>query len=283
MADVITGNTQVGATKTAAIAAFAQKELKFAAMLAAYFTDFSQYIGKGMKSLDIPKLTSFTAANRASGARGEATALTATVDRLALDLCAHINWIIDPRDEMQSTLQWSLLYIERAARAHGRYFDSALITELKNAGGVLSGVAADISRDKILEGREYIRKNNGDLNQSIILIAPDQETAMLKVDEFTRAEVYGQAVIQSGVFGRVYGMPVVVHNGLSDGDYIIAEKSGLGFGFQMDPEYGEAPDVTVGPRGKRAALEQLFGVKGLQIDAGDAVQSGKSGLIIQNA
>ena len=85
MPDVITGNTQVGPTKQEVIAAIVQKELKFAAKLAGYVTDVSQFAQKGMNQVSFPKLTSFTVQKRATGVAGDIQALTATKDTLALD------------------------------------------------------------------------------------------------------------------------------------------------------------------------------------------------------
>ena len=40
-------------------------------------------------------------------------------------------------------------------------------------------------------------------------------------------------LFQVELVGSLYGMPVVVHNGLSAQQYFMAEKSGLAYGFQM--------------------------------------------------
>jgi hypothetical protein len=283
MADAIHGNTQIGPSKQDVIAALVQKELKFAAKLSPYFTDLSSLAIKGSKSVTIPKLSSFTATNRASATAGDATVLSASGDKLDLDINAYVAWIIDESDAVQSTIDWELMTVQRAASAHGRKFDAELIAEIYASAAEVAGAAGNISRDKVLEMRQYIRKNHGDLMKSVICVAPDQETALLKIDEFTRAEVYGQTVIQSGVFGMLYGVPVLVHDGLSDGQFFMAEQSGLCYALQLGPNYSEQGANEFGALSKRRAMDQLFGVKGLQIDGTASTPSGKSSLMITNA
>lgn len=281
MADAIHGNTQIGPSKQDIIAALVQKELKFAAKLSPYFTDLSSLAVKGAKSVTIPKLGSFTAVNRSSATAGDATVISASGDKLDLDINAYVAWIVDEADAVQSTIDWELMTVQRAASAHGRKFDAELIAEIYASAAEVAATGA-ISRDKVLEMRQYIRKNHGDLMSSVICVAPDQETALLKIDEFTRAEVYGQAVIQSGVFGMLYGVPVLVHDGLADGQFFMAEKSGLCYALQSGPNYSEQGANEFGALSKRRAMDQLFGVKGLQIDATASTPAGKSSLLIVN-
>jgi len=277
MADVIISNTQAAATKMDYIAAMVQKELKEKAILSGYFTDVSQWAVKGNKSISFPKLTSFTVGERGSGVTLDAQALTATVDKLDLDIPAYIKWIIDTNDSVQSTIEWEVETVLRAASAHGRYVDQKLIEEALAARFEVS-VAGDITRDNVLEMREYVRKNNGDLSQCALFVAVDQMTALLKIDEFSKADVFGQAVIPNGVIGRLYGIPVVEHNLLADGEYFMAEKSALAFGFQRAPAYGEEPAIDYGVGAVKRVMDALYGVKALQIGQALAAPT-KSALI----
>jgi hypothetical protein len=280
MPDAITGNTQMVATKQDLIAAVVQKELKHRAILAPFFMDLSSLAVKGAKTVSIPKMTSFTAIDRASGVAGDSTVLTAAVDQMALEWNAYVAWLIDESDAVQSSIDWELMTVTRAASAHSRFFESKLIAAAFASGKLLT--AGAISRDKILEGREYLRKNEADLSQVILAVAPDQETALLKIDEFTRADIYGSAVVPNGVAGRLYGMPVVIHSGLADGQYFLAEREGLAYAFQSGPNYSEQGANEFGALSRRRAMDQLFGVKALQIDQGIAT-GGKSALIACSA
>lgn len=281
MADVITGNTQLTATKQDVIAAIVQKELAFAAKLVPYITDVSVFAAKGAKTINFPKLTSFTVVDRASGSAGDASVLTSSVDSLALDKAAYCAWIIDSQDEIQTTIQAQIEFARRAAASHGRFVDTEIITKAEAVGVATTTAAALITRDVVLEMREAIVKRNGDLAMCAFWVSPEQETALLKIDEFTRNDVYGQPIIPNGVIGRLYGVPVVVHQGLAAAQYMLVEKSGMAIGFQQGPQMSEQMANQYGTSAKRVAMDQLFGVCGLQI-AQAGVGAGLSALVVKD-
>lgn len=277
MADLITGNTQLGPTKQDVIAAVVQKELAQNAILMPYVTDISAFAVKGAKSISIPKLSSFTVVNRASGAQGDASVLTAAVDTIQLSFNAYVAWIIDSMDEAQTTIQAQVAFAQRAAAALGRYVDTQILA-VADADAQLDVGVAPITRDLVLDMRAQILGANGDLSQTVLVIGADQEKEMLKIAEFTQAQVYGGAVIPNGVLGKVYGTPVVLHTGVAAGKAYFWEKSGICVGFQKNPAMSSQPANEYGVGAMRNAMDQLFGVDSLQQgQAGAAV--GKSPLI----
>ena len=285
MADVITGDTQLGPTKQEVIAEAVQRELQAATNLRPLVTDVSSFARKGAKSIDFPKLESFSVTLRQSGQSGEAQTIAATTDRLLLDQPAYIAYIIDPNDEVQSTINAQLEYAVRAASAHGRYVDERIIATAEAEGIPLdSGTTGDITRDIVLEMRKMIRKNHGDLNRSWLVISPDQEEAMLKISQFSDADVFGQAVVPTGTIGRVYGVPVVINNQLADQQYFMWEQSSLTIGFQLAENMSEQPDNQYGSTAMRVAIDQLFGTKAMQVGKGAVFgTSSQSALIIKDA
>jgi hypothetical protein len=264
MADVITGNTQLSATKQALIISLVQKELKFAAKLAGTVTDYSAFAVKGAKSISVPKLTSFTVTNRASEAAGEAAALTSSVDTIALDFNAYVSWIIDSFDEAQTTIDAQVEFAKRAASAHGRYVDSQLLTKIKAAAGFEID-AVSISSAHILAMREELLKNDADMANLQLVVGPDQEKIMLGLSEFTKQYEFGSPTIQTGMIGKVYGIPVIVHNGMPAAEAYMYDKAGVGLAFQKAPSMGEQPEIAYGVGAKRVAIDQVFGISALQL------------------
>jgi N4-gp56 family major capsid protein len=279
MADVITGNTQLSATKNDLITSLVQKELKFRAKLLATVTDLSSYAGKGMKSISFPKLSSFTVENRASAAPGEIQALSATTDKLDLNLNAYVSWLVDSSDEIQSSIDVQIENALRAASAHGRYVDEQIISVLENGAGLDIGTAP-ITSDLILDAREYLVKSFADPASCVMMVGPDQEKVMLKIADFVRADYYGSSNIPSGEIGRVWGMPVMVHQGVAAGKAYFYSKDAVGIAFQKAPSMAEQPEIAYGTNAKRVAIDQLFGVKALQTGELGAA-SGKSPLIVK--
>jgi hypothetical protein len=272
-------NPEMAPTKMDLITAAAQRELRAQAQLAGFFSDKSQFAGKGSKSVSFPKLSSFTAQDRASGAAGVEQVVSATVDKLDLNKNKQVLWVIDPADEIQSTLSWELETVKLAASAHGRQFDRDLVDAALVARALVS-VSGVITRDNILEMIEYLTKNFANKAQTALFVAPNQKTAMLKISEFTQAQIFGNTVIPSGTIGQVYGIPVVEAPILNNGEYFMADKDSLAYALQKAPAYDEQKAIEFGAGAMKRTLDQLYGMKALQIDAGPAVQSGKSGLII---
>jgi N4-gp56 family major capsid protein len=271
-------NTEMAPTKMDLIIAMAQRELKASAQLAGFFADKSQFATKGNKSVSFPKLTSFTAADRASGAAGAEQVITASVDQLLLNKNKQVLWVIDPSDEVQSTLNWELETVKLAASAHGRQFDADLIAAAMTARTEVSA-SGNITRDLVLEMVEYLSKNFANKSQIALFISPAQKTAMLKINEFTQAQIFGNVVIPSGTIGSVYGVPVVEVPSLSDAQYFMADKDGLAYALQKAPGYDEQKAIEYGAGAMKRQLDQLYGCKALQIAQGTAA-AGKSALII---
>lgn len=281
MADAIHGNTQLAATKQDLVAAMVQRELKFQSKLLPFVTDVSQFAVKGAKTVSFPRLGSFTAVDRASGAAGDATVIASTTDQLALDKAAYVAYIVDSQDSIQSVLNYELECAKRAASAHARFVDTTILANVESEAEATTTVAALITRDVILEMRKKYLKQFGLIGEASLWISPDQEEAMLKISQFTEAQIYGNSNIPSGVIGSVYGIPVIIHAGMSADQYYLVGKSGLAIGFQQSPMMSEQGANEYGAGAKRVAVDQLFGTKGLQIaEAGAAV--GKSALMIKD-
>lgn len=263
MADLITGNTQLAPTKADIITALVQKELAFRSKLASTVSDVSSFAVKGAKSIAFPKYSSFTVVNRASGVAGDASQLTALTDVLSLNFNAYVAYIIDSFDEVQSSVENQSLFAQRAAAAQARYVDSQLVTALTAAAGLDVG-AAPITRDFILSMMSYIEGNDGNLDQTVLVIPPAQKAEMLKIADFSQAQIYGVANIPSGVIGSVYGVPVIVSNAMGSTSALMYDKDGMALGFQKAPSMSEQGANQYGTGAVRVAIDQLFGMCPLQ-------------------
>lgn len=264
MADVITGNTQLGFSKNDLIVAYVQKELKFSSKLLPFVTDMSVYAGKGMKSVKFPKLTSFTVQNRASGVAGDIQALTGALDTLNLDKNAFISFLIDSSDEIQSSIDAKMENAKRVASSMARYVDEQIIATLE-ASAFLDIGAAPITTALILDAREQLVKSFANLSDCVLAVGPDQEKAMLQLTEFKDNSVYGGApVIPSGQIGSVYGMPVLVHQGIATGKAYAWDKNAVAIAFQKAPQMAAQPANQYGVGSELIVMDQLFGVAALQ-------------------
>lgn len=281
MADAIMGDTELGTTKQALIAALVQKELASKTVLGNFFANMSMFAVPGAKTISFPKLSSFTVSNRTEGVAGEATALTASLDTMLLDQNAYVAWIIDAMTLIQSNIPAQLESAKRAAAAQARYFESKLIAELASCSSFFVNVGTDvnITYANTVSLAQKIEEAHQNLSECMWVVSPTQKGVMMGLDEFKRADVYGSGNIPSGVIGSIHGAPVMVHSALAAKQAFLAHKDAIAYGFQKLPQYGEQSEIAYGVGAKKAAIDQLFGVKGQQL-AQLGASAGKSPLIV---
>jgi N4-gp56 family major capsid protein len=279
--DVITGNTQLGNTKQDLIAAMVQRELAFRAKLLPFFTDLSPMVGKGMQSISIPKLSSFAVADRAEGVAGEISALSTGVDKLELNQNLYVSWLIDSMTATQSNIPAQLLFAQRAAAAQARKIDELIIAELGAIAHAFVNVGADanVTYANLTTMVRELEENEAMMEDCVWLVSPAQKEAIFNLAEFKNQYQFGQATLPSGVIGTILGIPVVMHSGLASVQVYLAEKSGLAYAFQKTASYAEENEIAYGVGAKRAAVDQLFGLKGMQLGQKGAA-AGKSPLVI---
>lgn len=272
-------------TKMDVITSIVQRELKAQAKLLPFVSDFSGFAGKGATSVAVPRLTSFTAADRAFGAAHDATVLTDAKDVIDLDKNKIVAWLEDHRDNFQSTIEYRMQASARAASAHARVVDEDITTALlagshsfENA----TGGSLAITKDNVLAMRSKLLKQNSEIERMALVISVDNEASMLAIAEFVRADAYGSSNIPSGQIGTVYGIPVVISNnaGLGATQAIMFDREGLGFAFQEDVQMSEQSANEYGAMSKRVAVDQLYGLEVLQQNV-NAVGAGLSPLIVK--
>jgi len=257
------------ATKQTLVAALIQRELEAAAKLRFLPIDYSRFATKGVESIKIPKFDSFTSAVRAPGATCDTTALTATADTLDSN-CLCIAWLVDPCEHIESVVDFNALAATRAAAAHGRKIDELIIGELETHGTATTTVAAAITKDVILEMRETLCSNNGNLDDQWLVLGCDQETELLKITEFVDASVYGSSAqpLATGEVGRIFGARVVVSNQVAANSYYLLNRDGLGIAFQKQMSMESQPAIEYGVGARRFAMDLKVYTGHLQDNAG---------------
>lgn len=265
MADIITGNTELAASKMDFIAEMALRELEFAVKLKPFTTDYSGFASKGVKSIELPNLESFTVGDRASATKGDATTLSVSNDVIDLNLRKYVSWLVDTNDEVQSRLDVQAEYAKRAASAHGRDCDSQIVSVLDGAASEnINGAApADITRDSILAMREHLLSNEAQREDIVLMLPVSMETAMLKIEEFTRADAYGSSNIPAGQIGQVFGIPCVVTNSFAGQQAYMYSKEAVGIAFQRNVQIDSQKEIEFGVGAERWMMDVLYGISHL--------------------
>lgn len=262
-------------TKAEVITSLVQRELKAQAKLLPFISDFSGFAGKGAKSVQIPRLTSFVASTRALGVAHDATKLTDAVDEIALNKNKIVSWVEDHRDIFQSTIEYRMQASQRAATAHARAVDEDIVVGLIAGAFAAQNTTSNsalITKADILEMRAALLKENGEIDRMTLVISVDNEAAMLNIAEFVRADAYGNSNIPSGMIGTVFGVRVVVSNNAQLGatQAIMFDREAFGIAFQEDVQMSEQGANEFGALGKRVAVDQMYGLNHLQDGVGSA-------------
>jgi len=263
MADAITGNTELSSQKTALIDNMAQMELAANTILAPTIRNVSDRAIPGSLSIAFPRLTSFTASDRAEGVAGDATALTSANDVMLLEHKPYVAYIIDSVTELQTMVNNDIEFAKRAGTAFARRLDTEIVTELEAAGTVTTTAGA-ISQAIVLEMREALFDAFADMTKLTLAIGGDSESVLLAIDDFIRADHYGEKVIERGVLGRLYGVKVVVSNLIGTTTFYMYEESGIAHGFQQGITSSRESDNTFGSKAERVAFDAVFGVQAMQ-------------------
>lgn len=284
------GNTELSATKQTVITEIAQRALIAQSVLMPTFRNLSQYAGKGYKSISFPKNSSlFTVENRASETAGTNQQPAFAVDTLDLDVRAHIQWLVDSDDEMQSSLNVQQELIVRASAAHAADFDARAIVKME-AAGITTTTAGVITQAIFLEMRKVLLTNKANPANLWFACSPASEALLLKIDPFVSAQQYGSAIVPSGVLGTLYGVKVVMSPQLGADQFFMYENDGFGYALSRGPAYDEVKSPNFGVGAVLSVLAQTYGQKALQIavpgafkaDGSTALGAAESGLIVKD-
>lgn len=250
--------------KQEVIASLVQRELEFKSKLLPTITDVSNFAVPGASSVSFPKLDSFTANNRAFGAADTEQNLTDTKDQILLDKNRIVSWIVDAKDEVQTSINNVAETAKRAASALARDIDNEIVTMLE-ADGQATTTAGVISRDIILEMRESLFDAEAEEDSMVLVVGNDSESELLKIAEFTRHDVYGpNEAIRNGRLGTIYGMPVIRRSGIGASTYYMYAKEGAAYAAQSGPQMDSEKDIQYGTGAMRFAMDILYGVDSLQ-------------------
>jgi len=253
-------------TKNDLIVAAVQKNLIEKSVLAPTVRNVSQFAVKGAKSFDVPKLSNFTVTNRAFGASADASSLTDSNDRINLDFNAYIAWLFDSRDIYQSTLEFKTEAAIRASLSHAKYVDEQIINVIDLVAGVtVSAASFTTVKEQVLEMRRQLLQNGGDIARMTIAIGVDKEAEMLAESDFVRADFYGSANVRTGQIGMLYGIPVVISRLITGDEMKMYDADGVGLAFQGGVEMSDQKANEFGANSMRTAMDQVFGVGGLEL------------------
>ncbi len=259
------GLTEVSATSMDVIASIVQQTLKQEAKLLNVVSDYSAFAVKGAASVSVPRRTQFTAADKAENTALTAQELTFAVDQISLDKNKAIYAALERVAELQATPNVEAEIIVEMAKELALQVDKDLYTQMLLASSSspdhrIAFVGSDVAEADLLQARYLLNVQNVPANDRFLIVAPDQEKALLGISNFIRADAYGSAGgLINGEIGRVYGMVVIMSNVATAARAIVMHKSAIAFAQQMSPEYDTDKDLK--NTAKEYLLQHVYGAK----------------------
>jgi hypothetical protein len=248
------------------IVAAVQKNLIERSVLAPTVRDVSQFAIKGAKSFEVPKLSNFAVTNRAFGSSADAGVLVDSTDSIALNFNAYIAWLYDSRNVFQSSIEYKTEAAIRASLSHAKYVDEQIIATIDAVAGVeVSAATFTTVKEQVLEMRRELLQNGGEISRMTLAIGVDKEAEMLAEADFVRADFYGSANVRTGQIGQIYGVPVVISRLIVGDEMKMYDADGIGLAFQGGVEMTEQMANEHGANSKRVAMDQVFGIGGLEL------------------
>lgn len=240
------GVTDAGSTRQALVSSIVQEVIAEKAQLLPLVLDYSGQAQEGSQSLGIPRRGTFSAGSAvAEDASLTGQAMTFGVDTIAFDHYA-IRAEISDMARVQSSVDIPAEVVRELGEAMARKVDDLILAQLKLASSstpdhILPYTDAtndDIELADITNCRKLLRSNgkvmfNDDRN--FLLVSPEQEEYLLKLDNIIDASKYGSEVsIQSGEVGKVFGFRVVVSDLLDADESIAFHSSACAFAAQQN-------------------------------------------------
>jgi hypothetical protein len=239
------------------------------AIVAGAFADKSGFAAPGDQSVSFPKYTNEFTVEKLSGAqKGSDQELIIDLDKLDLDIEAHIQFVIKKFDQLRSRVSVLESSMRNATAVHARQLDIDLLNELiPNIGTtvVTGGVTQDNIPELMLtlnnefvpqEGRTFIFGNAGYAD-------------LLKIDGFVDASKSNLNIVMSGQIGELYGHPVLRSDVLDNVDGgntlgLFVHKESLAYAFGAQPAVEDAPVIEYGTGSRRWVVDNMRGHKTLQ-------------------
>jgi len=207
----------------------------------------------GAKTVSVPRRDKFSAVNKSENTDLTAAEMTFSVDTISLNKHKAVYAKLEDIARSQSVANVQVEIIKDMAAELADAVDAAIIQELKLA----SSAAPDhilpwtddaddkISVSDINNARFLLRSQNVPLdNDLFMLVSPFQESVLLGLSNFIKADEYGSRdALLSGSVGRILGFNVMVSSQLEDSDTLFYHRSAVGAAFGIAPKFEQDRDL----------------------------------------
>lgn len=259
----VTSAFSTAATEMDLVLSIVQDELNRNNFLRPTVMDMSAQATKGVITIDVPKFTSGMPAPQDQNVDGltpvDLQAAVFGVDTITLDKHKNLSYRVPDRVSMQSRIAVEAELAKSSGARMGEYIDDQIIANLRLAsaaapdhqidldGAAIAGAASAITLEGISKARELLNRANVPQTDRWLVIPPEQEKALIDLDNFRNADKYGsREALLRGEIGQIYGFRVMVHNGLASNEACAYHKSCSAVAAQQEIKFeSQRADVTL--------------------------------------
>lgn len=160
----------------------------------------------------IPVAGGFTARDKVANTAVVLQSPTNGLVSINLDKHKHISFIVEDILSLQAVQSNPTLlgkYTENAGLAIAEAIDTDLMGLYAGLTQGVGTYGSAITEDIVLEAKLKLDKANAPRTSRSLVVSPEQENALLKIDRFTRNDAYGvNMAIREGQLGKIHGFDV---------------------------------------------------------------------------
>lgn len=268
--DNITTVNETSVVSNDLISSLVQMYLVQKMVLAPTLTDYTNLVGKGMKSISIPRAGSLQAQKKSAGQKLSSQVMSIGVDNLTLD--QHYGVLIEEEDlaVVQSNIDLSAEYLKRMAAALALEMDAKIYEQMKlcsasspdNRRAFASG--SSLTKADFTTAKQVLMESNVPMDDGklFVCINPFNTKAILDLADFVDADKWlaGSAEAKlNGVIGKCYGFQVLTSNLISNTGSIFYHSSHVSWARQIQPKFEMARNID--NLSDKMALSHNYGCK----------------------
>lgn len=257
----------VDATVEEIVSAQVQEVLTAEMVVPGTIMDMSSEVGPGMDKLKIPKYGNFTVQNKAAGTPLTPQLNAFTSDDLDLDKHQAVPFLIEDLASLQSKIALAQQYVNQAAKDMAAKMDADIITDMVGSASAAAPdhliayeTPSDLAKNDVLNARQLLNEANVSKADRTLLTAPDDETDLMKIPEFTRVdESGGSEALRNGQIGKLFGFDVVVSSQMTANVSLFYHRSTAAFARQLTPRSRQ--DLSILDIGQTWVIDHVWGIQ----------------------
>jgi len=266
MADQITTVDEIDVTIETLVSSKVQEVLTAEAIMPPLVSDFSDQVGPGMDTVDIPRFGNFTVHTKVKGVKVDAQVNAFSADSLLLDQHKVIQWLSEDIATMQSKINFTQNYVAQAASDLAAEMDLKMLNDLE-AGTSASApdhrrayAGSTIAKADVLLARQLLNDAKVPQAGRSAVVSSAQEASLLAIAEFVRIDESGSSeALRNGRIGRLFGFDFYMKPDAEDTKSMFFHKTALAYARQLAPRTLSQMDIE--NLSMRYSIDHIYGSK----------------------